>query len=220
MEQIATCSDDLRKVKAMRDRFSSSYRKNLIVTARSVHRVGALQGRWPQNGVMLVKTPGKRMNRRCRCRKTPSATCSMSAAPPKSFGWSIPGHSPAPGSGSRRRCATNTGCLGVFGSVVRRRGRWARSPIHPRLQLAKEAILACSPHSAQALHDAAKRMRRRTGIYFHAHQFRKSFAQAMLDREAAWITVQKLLGHTLGVTGVYANPNSRQMQEAVAKLPF
>lgn len=50
-------ADDAMSIKAMKDTYSSSYRKSLLVTLRSVHDYGALIGKWERNGISFVKPP-------------------------------------------------------------------------------------------------------------------------------------------------------------------
>lgn len=220
IEEVATSPDVVRDVKAQRDRFSSAYRKGLIVTAHSVHRIGALQGRWKENGVLLVKTC-KEVNESSRPLSVDQLLCLLDASKdPAEIRLTHLGGLEGMRIGESTAIRDKHWQDGWFWFRREKTGKMQELPVHPRVQAAKDQILTCSPAWPSVLQDAKERLEQKTGIRFIAHQLRKTYGQMLLDNGAPWQAVQDCLGHSLGMTGRYVAVTSKMRIEAHACLPI
>jgi site-specific recombinase XerD len=218
IEQIT--ADDALEIKSMRDRYSSSYRKGLLVTLRSIHDYGAFAGKWERNGISYVKPPKEENETSLPLSEDQAEALMMAARTPAEVRVT---HLPTLAGLRIGEASAIRPPHWLPGHLYFRREKTRKLhqlPIHPRLQLARRSILSISPAWPSVLQDAKEALEQRTGITFVTHQLRKTFGQALLDRGADWATVQKLLGHTLGVTGRYADPSFLMQQEALRLLPF
>jgi integrase len=218
IEQIT--ADDALEIKSMRDRYSSSYRKGLLVTLRSIHDYGAFAGKWERNGISYVKPPKEENDTTPPLPEAAAMELLEAARSPAEIRLTSLGLFAGLRIGEStviRPPHWKNGHLWFRREKTRRMGM---VPIHPQLQLARRRILSESPAWPSVLQKAKMRLAERTGIEFVAHQLRKTFAQALYDRDVPWEVVQTLLGHTLGVTGRYAWVQATSLQEAVAVLPF
>lgn len=112
-------------------------------------------------------------------------------------------------------------------SKAERRGRTV--PLAPVLlrELAdwhpREARIVPSPASGVD-HETLRRVWERAGVRAAAwrqpvHALRKGFKSGLVTLGADWHAVEYLIGHSLGVAGVYTDPAAMPLKEAVALVP-
>ncbi|HYN35575.1 MAG TPA: site-specific integrase, partial [Actinomycetota bacterium] len=93
-------------------------------------------------------------------------------------------------------------------------------PIHPELEEAKWMILANPPPYETVLQKVKRRLEKRVGIRFVAHQLRKTFATEIYEAGTPDEVVAELLGHTGSVTRLYAPVTTRMRVEAIQLLDY
>lgn len=92
-------------------------------------------------------------------------------------------------------------------------------PVHPELEKKMWDILASRPTDTSTLQKVKRRIAKRTGIRFKAHQLRKRFAQTLSDAGVDKGTRADLLGHRT-VEDLYATPNLDMLRGAVERLDY
>lgn len=211
--------DDARAIKRMTE-LSSSYRKGFVVTLHSVHRVGAAFGKWDLNGMMEVRPPKEENDSPLPLPLETARFLLHACRSPREFrviylgtlaGLRI-------GESAMLREQHWQGDYLWFRGAKNRKMR--EVPVVPRLAAMRDVILSVSPQHVNTLHKAKGRVQKRAQIPFRSQQLRKTFASTLLDNGARWEVVQQLLGHSLGVTGIYAQPTRRMRDVDMAKLPF
>lgn len=96
--------------------------------------------------------------------------------------------------------------------------QWREVPIHPDLQAVKWKILAHPPTYDSTLQRVKRRLEKKTGIDFVAHQLRKTFATELDATGASDREVKDLLGHTPDVTGRYIDISLSRKRQRIAPL--
>jgi integrase len=76
------------------------------------------------------------------------------------------------------------------------------------------------PTDPDTMQRVKRRLARRVGFHFVAHQLRDTFSTRLFDAEVDDRIVKELIGHTTGVTGRYVEVSRRRKQDAIAKLSY
>lgn len=219
IEAAAVTPDDARAIKRMTE-FSSSYRKGFVVTLHSVHRVGAAFGMWDLNGMMEVRPPREENDSPLPLPLETARFLLHACRSPREFRVIYLGELAGLRIGESamiREHHWQGDYLWFRGEKTR---KFREVPVVPRLEAMKNVILSCSPGDASGLHKAKRRVQERAQIRFKSHQLRKTFASLLYDEGVSWEVVANLLGHTVGVTGLYAPITRRKRDEAMVKLPL
>lgn len=213
-------ADDLRRLKANPQGYSSSHIKSMIVTLRQFHSWGVLEGLWQPGSIAALKVPKE--------------DCRESAPLPDDKARTL--LEKAEGS-----LETRLVYLGLYAGMrigesasltdeewqdgwLRFRGEKTNKlrevPVHPDLADERDAILSyATPHKA-SMQKAKERLEKRVGFAFISHQLRKSFSSKLHDEGVSDRVVKDLIGHTQDVTGRYIVVSRRMKQQAIAKLDW
>jgi integrase len=213
-------SDDLRALKVrLRGGYSSAHIKGVIVVAHHFHQWGALEGKWARNGVMDVKPPKEKNDSPPPLPIEKVRAILAAAQGPLEMRVS---HLPAYGGLRTGECAVigeaewTDGWLRFVGKGDRRR----EVPVHPSLEAVREAILAHPYPHKDSLPDAKERIESRVGFRYVTHQLRKSFSTELHNGGVSDLCRKSLMGHSLGLDGVYTLVSQREKREAVPLLPW
>ena len=196
--------------------------KGIQVAVRVFHHWGVRTGRWKLNGISLEKTI--RVPRNLANPLLPDELHALmdACARPLEFrliygiaytGMRIGEAAPIDGPMWR------PGWL-RFPAEKAEIGAMREVPIHPHLEAVKWEILAHPPTYDSTLQRVKRRLEAKTGIRFVAHQLRDTFSTALQDVGVSHLCRRELLGHALGLDGVYSAVSRREKQEAVARLPY
>lgn len=208
---------ELRRLKMdlREEGYSSSHVKGVVVAMRQYHEWGEVDEAFPPTGVAHVRTP-KEENRSPRPLPHSQLRTLLDACrgPLETRVIWLPSFA-----GLRIAEAAGVewedGWIDLIGKGRKRR----EIPVHPRLAERREEILSFRPHPS-SLQNAKERVEERTGISFVTHQLRKTFSTALHDAKVDGLCRRSLLGHALGLDGVYTEISRREKQEAVAALPY
>lgn len=220
LEEVQDDPNVFRKLKVeLRGRYSSSHLKGAIVVAHHFHQWGALEGKWASNGIMDVKPPRER-NDSAPPLPIDKVRAILSAARGSLEVRAT--HLPAY-AGTRIEEAASIGDSQWSDGWLRFVGKGGGKrevPVHPNLERVRFGILAHPyPHKC-SLQKAKERIERRVGFPFVTHQLRKSFSTVLHDEGVTSLCRKELLGHSLGLDGVYTLVSRREKQEAVVKVPY
>lgn len=108
------------------------------------------------------------------------------------------------------------GCIWIKGEKT---NRVRAIPVHPELEKVMWTLLAHPPTDPSTMQRVKRRIAKRTGITFKAHQLRKRFAQTLADNGVDKGTRADLLGHRT-VDDLYAQPSLRTLRGAIALLDY
>jgi site-specific recombinase XerD len=213
-------SSDLRQFKAqLRGVYSSSHIKGAIVVAHHFHQWGSLEDKWQRNGIMDVKPPKERNN------SPPPLPIdkvrAILAAAQGSLEVRVT-HLPSYG-GLRIEEASYIGEGEWTEGWLRFAGKGDKPrevPVHPCLEAVKPQILAHPRPHKYSLQKAKERIEARLGFRFVTHQLRKSFSTALHDEGVSHLCRKDLLGHSLGLDGVYTLVSQREKIAATSCLPY
>lgn len=94
-------------------------------------------------------------------------------------------------------------------------------PVHPELERVRDIILLSHPSpDTTRFQRTKKRLQRKTGIRFTPHQFRKTFSTTLHDVGVSVLCRKELLGHALGLDGIYTMVSNREKVEAITSLDY
>lgn len=216
----AVTSDDLRRLKTeLRGVYSSSHLKGAIVVAHHFHAWGALEGKWPRNGIMDVKPPKEHND------SPPPLPIYKVVAVLEAASGSLETRAAYLPSLASTRAEESAG-IGEAeweDGWLRFVGKWGRRrevPVHPLLESVRDAILDHPYPHKESLQKAKQRIERRVGFRFRLHQLRKSFSTALHDGGVSQLCRRELMGHATGLDGIYTLVSQREKREAIAVLPF
>jgi integrase len=194
--------------------------KGIMVVVRRFHYWGAAKGKWNLNGISLVRTIKVPRNRANPLTVDEIRELKAACERPLEFrviygivytGMRIGEIAPIEGSWWR------SGWLrfeGEKNSGVR------EVPIHPELERVKWQILAHPPTYDSTLQRNKRRLEKKTGIRFVTHQLRDTFSTFLQDLGASYLCRKELMGHDLGLDGIYTWVSRREKAEVVARLPY
>lgn len=196
--------------------------KGIQVAVRQFHYWGARKGKWKLNGLSLMRTikvprnianpllPDELHALMDACRKPLEyrLVYGMSFTGMR-IGEIAPIH-PSWWRGGWIRFESEKSALGTVREI----------PVHPHLEEVRDMILAHPPTYDSTLQKVKMRLQRRTGIVFKTHQFRDTFATALQDGGVSHLCRRELMGHDLGLDGVYSAVSRREKQESILVLPY
>jgi integrase len=93
-------------------------------------------------------------------------------------------------------------------------------PIHPELDKVRFQMWASLPTDKSNLQRVKRRLAKRIGFDFVAHQLRKTWSTALYDEDVPDRIVKSLLGHAQDVTGRYVEVSRRRKLEAITRLSY
>lgn len=197
--------------------YSSAHIKGLFVAVRQVRKWGVVTGRWPQNGVEHVPIP-REVNNSSRPLPLDKVRLILGVAadPYELRATYVPSYGGLRVEEAAGLETWQDGWLDFIGKG----GKPRQVPVHPCLEARRDAILSRPTPHRGTLQSAKERIEERVGFRFVIHQLRKSFSTALHNEGVSSLCRRKLMGHSLGLDGVYTDVSEREQEEAIAVLPY
>lgn len=226
IEDVTT--DDMRRLKRERPLsykgtpLSGSYCKGLIVTMHQFHIWGSLEGYWTKNGICDVRTSGPWDTEESSPPLPVSECVVLMDACRRPLEYRLIYYGCYLGT-RIGESAIIDGPMWQDGFVRFRgekNGRMREVPVNPELEAVKWHLWASRPTDDSTLQRVKRRLEERTGIDFVAHQLRKTFSTLVHEGGASMLCRRDLLGHSLGLDGIYTEVGKPEKVAAVMPVSY
>lgn len=220
-ETLATDPKLLRRLKRERP-WAGSTIKGRIVAVHALHLWGSLEGYWPKNGVMDVSTSGPYDDTDDIPPLPVEKARILLDACERPLDYRLIYYGLYLGT-RIGESAQIVGEMWEDGWVrfpsEKRRGK-REVPIHPELEAKKWRVLESPATDESTLQRVKRRLSKKVGFYFVAHQLRKTWSTMLYDNDVQDRVVKSLMGHAQDVTGRYIEVSRRKKSEAIATLDY
>ena len=205
----------------LRESFHAPSTKNGTVAAwKSLHKYGALEGRWELNGILAIRGPKVRQRRQDSVDFADVPLILDNCRLPVEFRLIYLGLF----AGLRRREATFVRRRDwEDGWILVREGKGGierRVPVHPELELVRRIVLASAPEGVATMQKACARLRERTGLAFKTHQLRTTFSRKLESLEVPNEVRGEIMGHAPNMQSHYSGVGEKRMMEAVNQIDY
>lgn len=191
-----------------------------ITAVKAYHRFGIERGYWDSSsGVMFVASPKRERN------PSPWLTPSDAAALLEAVRTPVQARLCYLGlyAGCRVSESAAMGPDNLLGdrlSFVGKGRKRREVPLHPELASQLPRIFGYQVKNERRLQDCRRLMIKRTGIAFHPHMLRSTFAHVLEEADVDHDVRAALLGHAATVTMGYSGVSWRRKQDAISRLHY
>lgn len=200
--------------------YSSGTVKGIIVAVRQFFSWGTLEGLSLDPAVALVRTP-KEVNDSCPPLPIEKARALLEACVrPLDYKLVYYGLYAGTRIGETARMTAGHWQDGYLRFRGGKTGRLREIPIHPELARVERTVAASKRSWSGVLQNRKRALEERVGFPFVTHQLRKTFSTCLHDAGVSDLCRRDLLGHALGLDGVYTLISRKEKAGAILALDY